>query len=230
MDRPDADPRELARALAFLRTVNRRLGGAKVLLRILHRDARSWPADRPVRLLDVGTGSADIPLAVVRWARSNGRRVIVTAVDAHPATIKLASEHIGGEADIELLCAHALTLRDRFASGSFDYAHAGMFLHHLQDVEVVTMLAIMQHVARRRVVVNDLVRGVIGSLGMRLLSLRAPPLVKHDGPASVRAGFTKREIIDLATRAELPRLRYRVHLGYRFTLTSDGARWLAGSG
>src|SRR6185295_9154953 len=57
--------------LLDLRRINRFLGGTGVVLRALARNFDGRRADR-VSLLDVGTGSADIPSEVARWCKSRG--------------------------------------------------------------------------------------------------------------------------------------------------------------
>ncbi|MHC4080789.1 MAG: methyltransferase domain-containing protein [Planctomycetota bacterium] len=220
MDDPDVDRKELERSLRFIRMVNRRLGGAGAPVRHLERWSTQWPAGETIRVIDIGTGSGDIPLAISRWAQRAGRRVHVTGVDLHATTLKLAREHVGEVPNIELVQADALELTDRFEAGAFDYAHAGMFLHHLDDIEVMTVLRIMYRLAGRGLIWNDLVRGTVELLLVRLLTLGRPAIVRHDGIASVAAGFTRREALDLARRVGLPDIVYRRHLFGRFTLTS----------
>jgi methyltransferase family protein len=220
MDDPGADPRELSESLRFIRMVNRRLGGTRAVLSQLSRWSAGWPTQREIRLLDVGTGSADIPVAMVQWAQRRGLRLHITAVDANPATVELARRHVGDRPEIELVCADALGLVEQFEPGTFDYAHAGMFLHHLDDVEVLTALRIMDRLTTRGLIWNDLVRGPVELLGVRLLSLGGPAMVRHDAIASVAAAFTRREALDLARRVGLSNVRYRRHLFGRFTLVS----------
>jgi ubiquinone/menaquinone biosynthesis C-methylase UbiE len=220
MDDPSADRDELRRSLRFLARLNRRLGGVDPIIRHLQEWASSWPDDRAIRVLDVGTGGADIPLAIADWARRRGTRVEIVGVDMHETTLSIAREHVGDRDDIELVCADATTLTDRFEADSFDYAHASLFLHHLSDLQVMTVLRMMQRLARHAVVWNDLVRGPVGRLGARLLTLGASPMARHDARVSVEAAFTKRETLDLATRVGLENVRYHQHFFYRFTLTS----------
>jgi ubiquinone/menaquinone biosynthesis C-methylase UbiE len=248
MDDPNADRADLADSLAYLRGINRKLGGVGAVLNQLDRWSRDWPSQgsRPIRILDVGTGSADIPLAIAEWARQRRHRVHITGIDLHPATVAVARKEVeksreqiaarlpaqdapgAREANaslpsIAILQADALKLMDIFQPGEFDYAHAGLFLHHLSDVEVMTALKIMDRLAARGVIWNDLVRGWAGRIGVRLLTMssRVPSMARHDAIASVRAGFTKREAMDLAKRAGLANLTFRTHRLYRFTLVSE---------
>lgn len=221
MDDPNADRAELAQSLRFIRMVNARLGGRAAALWHFKRWAGDWPSNAAIRILDIGTGSADIPLAIAKWAERNHHRVQITAVDLHPLTVSLAREFIGARNDIQIVQADALKLMDHFQSGEFDYAHAGMFLHHLPDIDVMTVLRIMDRLTKRGLIWNDLVRGWPGRVGVQLLTLGTPKMVRHDGVVSVHAAFTRAEAIELAQRAGLGKIQYRKHLLHRFTLVSS---------
>jgi hypothetical protein len=220
MDDPDVDRADLERSLRFIRLVNGCMGGAGAAVGHLARWSTRWPPGETIRVIDIGTGSADIPLAITRWARRSGRRVHVTGIDTHPTTLQLAREHVSDDPDIELVEADALQLMDRYGAGAFDYAHAGMVLHHLDDIEVMTVLRIMHRLGGRGLIWNDLVRGKVELLFVRLLTFGRAAIVRHDGMTSVAAGFTRPEAIDLAQRVGLPNVAYRRHLFGRFTLTS----------
>ena len=223
MDDPNADRAELEASLKYLRWVNQKIGGAKMAIAALDRFARDWPKDRAIRLLDVGTGSADIPLAIAEWAKRRGHRINITAIDMHPTTVELARQHIGRRDDIAIMHADALRLTEIFESGEFEFAHAGLFLHHLEDVQVITVLRMMDRLTTCGVIWNDLVRGWIAKAGVRMAILgpRVPAMVKHDAIVSVDAGFTRREALNLAQRAGLVNVTYRQRLFYRFTLVSS---------
>lgn len=227
MDAPEARREDLDGALRFIRAINRRLGGAKGLISCLERWSRNWPKDRPVTLIDVGTGSADIPVAARVWALERGFDLRVLGVDSHATTLQLAEEHVAGQRvevreGIRLLRADALKLSETIGPGEYDYAHAGMFLHHLSDIEVMTMLAIMDRVAKRGICWNDLSRSPFARLGVRVLTLGANQMVKHDARVSVEAGFTKREATDLAKRVGLDYCAYRsMFFAQRFVVSGE---------
>jgi SAM-dependent methyltransferase len=197
MDAPDASREELALALGYLRWVNRRLGGESALLGHLRRWSRDWPraGEGVVTLLDLATGSADLPIAARRWALASGFDLRITGVDLHPTTLELAREHVAGvggdiAAGITLVQADARRLTDAFKPGGFDYVHAGLFLHHLPELEVLTVLRIMDRLASRSLIWNDLVRTPLAGGAIRVLTLGQPPMVRHDAIVSVQAGFT----------------------------------------
>lgn len=240
MDDPAVSREDLALSLRYIRGVNRRLGGVSALLHHLKAWSRDWPAadatglaDRPITLLDIGTGSADLPVAAVLWGRGLGFDLRVTAIDVHPTTLELAGDYIreqerrhpaaGGQRPLsEAITLHrhsALRLMDHFKAGSFDYVHAGLFLHHLPEIEVLTVLRIMDRLSRAGLVWNDLVRSRVGLATINLLTLGMPRIIRHDATVSVRAGFSRAEALDLATRAGITRPAYRWSLlTHRFTV------------
>lgn len=226
MDDPGVPREQLERALLYIRTINQKLGGVEALLEHLRRWSARWDRATAISMLDLGTGSADLPLAVHRWAASAGFRVRITGVDIHETTLDLAREQVAGvpgAADaITLLRADALTLDTRFGPGSFDYVHAGLFLHHLSDERALDALRIMDRLARRGIVWNDLVRSRVGHAVVTLMTIGKPRIIAHDARASVAAGFTRAEVEEFARRAGIGYARYawklRVH---RFTLAGE---------
>lgn len=231
MDDPSVAPDELGRALAFLRLINRWVGGRSAVLRHLGRWLPRGESANPVTLLDLGTGSADLPVAARRWALRRGIDLRILAVDLHETTLDYARCYVerasdpalGGDprigAGIELRRGDARAIEAALGARSFDLVHAGLFLHHLATDDVVSVLASMNRLARRGAVWNDLVRSLAQRELIRLATCWRGPLERHDAVVSVEAGFTEREAIELARRAGVANAAYRrPPLWYRFTL------------
>ena len=79
-------PDELDGALADLALVNKYLGNGRAVLKYLAAMTAATAEDG-FTLLDVATGSADIPTTIAKWARQVGVRVSITAVDHNPMSI-----------------------------------------------------------------------------------------------------------------------------------------------
>jgi hypothetical protein len=222
MDAPDVPERDLKYALKYLRGVNRYLGGSRGLLRHLKPWSARWPKDRPITLLDIGTGSADIPVAARAWAAARGFDLRVTGVDKHEATIAEARDRTSNTPAIEILTGDALELDTLFAHRQFDYVHAGLFLHHLRDDEVKGVLQSMARLARVGVVWNDLVRSPMHRVLIEFAILGQPRIIRHDARRSVEAGFTKSEVKALAAECGLNFARHHPGpLFHRFTLAGE---------
>lgn len=219
MDEPGQDPAELGRSLADLRHVNRWLGGYRVVLHHLGRLVARHP--RPVvRVLDIATGSADIPLKIAAWARREGIRMEIVATDLHPTTLEWARRHTADDADVRVESADALDLP--YADDEFDVALISTALHHFDRREdLLRVLGEMNRVARVGGIVNDLRRSRPALLGAQLLAAtfwRTHPVTRHDGPLSVRRAFTRAELDDLARAAALPNARACRHEPFRVAL------------
>lgn len=225
MDAPDVDPAQLERSLNDLRSVNRWLGGTRVLLRHLAPMLRRHGA-AVATILDVATGSADIPLEIARWALRRGVRVRITATDLHPATLAAARRNTAECEEIRVEAADALDLPYR--DGAFDFVICSTALHHFDArADALQVLREMHRVALRGVVVNDLARSRAALLGARLLAVTAwrhHPITAHDGPLSVRRAYTPAELRDLARDAGLAGARVFSHFPFRVALVLDRAR------
>jgi hypothetical protein len=220
LESPAVTSQELARGMAFIRKVNRQWGGVKAVLEPLKAWSRRWPdAARPITLLDLGAGSADIPLAIAQWARRQRLEVRITAVDSNPRVLDIARAHIGQEPWISLVAADVRKLP--FAPGSFDYAISSLLLHHLQDIEVMTVLRIMETLSLRGMIWSDLSRHWLAHQAVWLGTLGSGQVIHHDAVASVRAGFTRSEVLSLRDRLGLGALRYHAHWPLRFTLAGE---------
>lgn len=219
MDEPGQDPAELGRSLADLRGVNRWLGGTRIVLHHLARLVARHP--RPAyRVLDVATGSADIPLQVAAWARSRGIRMRVTATDLHPTTLAFARRGAAADPDVRVEAADALHLP--YGDGAFDVVLCSTALHHFDArADLLRVLGEMDRVGALGGIVNDLRRSRPALAGARLLAAtvwRTHPVTRHDGPLSVRRAFTPAELDELARAAGLAGARVHAHVPFRVAL------------
>lgn len=223
MDRPDNPAPEVAAVLRDLETVNRLLGGTRAVLLGIRPHLLAMPPDRPLRVLDIGTGRGDHPRSLVRMARRLGRRIEITAVDRDPAIAAIAAGVCRSKPEIRVLCADALRLP--FENRRFDVVTASMVLHHMDDEEAVRMVGAMRHAARHAVVVHDLRRnlvpwtlfGMAGALG------RLHPMAREDGRLSILKGFTPAELLAIAHASGGEGAVVVRRLPYRLVLSMPGA-------
>jgi hypothetical protein len=200
MDRPTSFD-EIAGGLEAIAQLNGLFGGRSLTLRHVRDLVASLPADRPVTVLDVGAGAADIPVALVRWARRSGRRVRVLALDRGSATLKYARGYAVAYPEITLIQGDALALPVH--PGSVDVVISAMTLHHLQPEETTRYLAEMDAAARLGWVVNDLVRGRAAHRLVWLLTriCSRSAMARHDGPMSILRSYTPPEVVALCEKA-----------------------------
>ena len=221
MDLPGRDPRELAEMFKDLRRVNRWLGGRWLTVRGLQRLTGDGGPGERIAILDVASGSADIPRMMSRWARRGNREAVVVATDINPEVLKLAKDP-GFPDSVQLVAADALRLP--FADGAFDVAACSFFLHHLGPDDAVAALREMRRVARGGVLINDLVRGWTSYVGAWALSraFTRNRISRHDAPLSARRSYTRAELIELAARAGLEPVACYGVFGYRVAMATVG--------
>ncbi len=203
LDGPLDDPAALRGNLRDLERANRWLGGASLSARAI----AALAGDRgTLTILDVGTGAADIPAALLARAARDGRHLRVTGVDSRPEVLSAAvvrQPRLGMTQGLELHVGDGRSLS--FPDRSFDIVHASLLLHHLEPTAAVVLLREMSRVARRGIVVNDLIRGRLAWMGAWLLSHLATGnrYTRRDAPLSVRRAYTVAELTSLIAAAGL---------------------------
>lgn len=211
---------DVARNLADLRRINRFLGGKKVVLRAISSCLGDAQLE-PVSILDVGTGSADLPMAVAESCKARGLATFVTAVDISERNLRISRERLGVCPEVNLVRADSLSLP--FAARSFDFVTASLFLHHFRDDDVVRLLADFGRIAKRAVIVNDVVRHLVPYYLMRIIGplLATSFLTRNDAPVSVLRGFTTDEMNDLARLAGLKVREMKRVFPYRLSMVAE---------
>lgn len=177
-----------------LARLNRLPGGTAASVAAIARVAEEG---RSLRVLDVGTGAADMPLAFAR----HGWHTV--AVDTNPSVLEIARRRTGAPHGVEIIAGDARSLP--FADASFDVAHCSLLIHHLRPDEAVVALDELRRVARRGIVINDLRRGWLPLLAIAatVAALGRCRTTRHDGLASARRAYTLDELDELIGRAGL---------------------------
>ncbi len=215
MDAPDADPALLQDSLVFIRRINVLLRYTRATIAHLDRFTKNWDHDRRLTILDVATGSGDIPVAILEWASRRKISVHVVGIDLHEDTLRAASR-MARHPDFCLARADATNLP--FETGSFDFVLTNMFLHHLDEHVAVRVLQEMDRVARTGVIAADLLRSRRAYFWISLFTLFSNPMVRHDARVSVSGAFDEVELLTVRDKAGLGYLRPVRHFGHRLVL------------
>jgi 2-polyprenyl-3-methyl-5-hydroxy-6-metoxy-1,4-benzoquinol methylase len=195
---------ELAGSLADIRKVNRFLGDNHATLRFFPALISGiTAADGTVRVLDVATGSADIPVAIVNWARKHGIKVAVTAVDVNPEVVREAAAFTKAYPEITVAVANGFSLP--FGDRSFDIVMCVKTLHHFSEEETVRWMRELSRVASAGYIIMDIRRSWVAWLLITLLTrlFTRNRLTRYDGPLSVLRSYTVAELTALAGKAGL---------------------------
>tara|TARA_B100001057_G_scaffold428073_1_gene453242 strand:+ start:378 stop:1073 length:696 start_codon:yes stop_codon:yes gene_type:complete len=200
MDQPGLDPVEHDRALRGLRRINAISRCVPGLFRHIEMLSRETPSAQ-LSVLELACGGGDTAIELAALARRRHVGVTIHACDLNPEAVRIAKRNVARSAsDVDVFLADAL---DPPGSEEFDVVYCTLFVHHLDPPEVVRLLTVMAARARRLVLVDDLSRSRLGYslawIGTRLLSRSW--VVHNDGPLSVQAAFTPKEILQLAFQA-----------------------------
>jgi ubiquinone/menaquinone biosynthesis C-methylase UbiE len=213
---------ELAGNLRDIQRANRYFGGRRAILSVLRPilRERAHCTEEPVTILDLATGSADIPLALVHEGARHDWNIQITATDLQPQVLALArAAERPGSIQIEAGDARDLSYPD----GAFDIVTLSLALHHFEPPDALLVLAEMRRVARQMMIVNDLERSSSGLAGAWLFSrlLTRNRLTRHDAPLSVRRAYSSAEALALARSAHWKDARVRPVVPFRFVLTGS---------
>ncbi len=221
-DLPDAA--ELAENFRDIQRVNQLLGGTSTVLRHLSDVLALVPTDRPATILDLATGSGDIPLAIIRWAERRNRAVTIVATDYADDILALARKQLGGLPNVTLARydAREVPLPD----GQFDIVLCSLSLHHFSPDDAVRVLQEMDRLASAGFILNDLRRGRLGFaaawVAARLTTRNR--LTRNDAPLSVGRAYTVAELANLLRRAGIEDAKITTHRWFRMASVRTGAR------
>jgi SAM-dependent methyltransferase len=220
LDAGTLDEASLDRNLRDIRRINGLLGWRAFTVQAVGREARALGSDA-FSLLDVACGSADIPLAVARWATRHHQAARIVASDISPQIVAVARREAASEPSVTVEQQDALALP--YPAQSFDIALCTLALHHFDPPSAVGLLREMARVGRR-VLVFDIQRARLAYAGsVALVNLLAMhPMTRHDAPASVRRSYSAGELRDLAAQAGLRDAHVAVRFPFRLALDASG--------
>jgi len=197
MDLPQPVTTELEVDLQNLRQLNRFFGGHGLVFRFL----REWiRPGRSLRVLDLGTGSGDVPRLVVDHARSIGAKVEVAAVDQQTSTLEIAQRLSADYPEIIYRQGNILEWEN---DDAYDIVLCTLALHHFSEDDAVRLLRRCRKLSHGCVLVSDLRRGLLATVGVYLLTavIYRDPMTKTDARLSAARAFSFREFGSLAERA-----------------------------
>jgi len=197
MDRPQPVSIELECDLERIRQLNRWFGSYHVVLSFMRR----WiKPDTRIRIVDLATGSGDIPRLIVDYARKIGAHIEIDAVDRQPATLQIARKLSAGYPEISY---HEANILEWNSVQTYDIALCSLTLHHFSDEDAVSVLRRCRALSQKFVLVSDLRRGFLLRVGVKLLTalIFREPMTRHDARLSTARAFSFAEMRDLAVRA-----------------------------
>ena len=200
MDDPKLPVHDHQQALRGLARLNRASGIESSMFRMIRRFLRERP-DRRLRVLDVASGSGDVPIAWVRRARREGWRLDLTLADNRQTACD-EQQRRAALGDVSVQSIQLDCLAGSLPTG-FDVVTCSLFFHHLTNPQVFQLLQNMQASTSGGLLLCDLERSRLNMELVRIASrcLTRSPVVHHDAITSVRAAFTMNEFREIASSA-----------------------------
>jgi 2-polyprenyl-3-methyl-5-hydroxy-6-metoxy-1,4-benzoquinol methylase len=201
MDDPACDLAMLERTYERFGVVNAVVSGQRAVYRrwIRPRLQRRAAVGDVGRLLDVGTGGADLPRRLLGWARADGLPLDVVAIDPDERAIEFARRR----PPMPGLELRPVSTRELSVTGEwFDVVTSNHVLHHLDGHELGALLADSEALlAPGGVAVHgDIERTRLGYAGFWLGTLPFQPnllrgsFIRPDGLTSIRRSHTAAEL------------------------------------
>lgn len=208
MDNPALDATAHHAALAGLRRLNAWSRSWHILWSKISAAAVQVNAlGRPLRVIDVATGSADGPMAMATRARALGLKIDWTLCDCSTRALDVAAQ-TAAKAGQRVSLSIADVLHTALPVRG-DVVTCSLFLHHLDPDTACIALRNMADAADIAVGAADLNRTRAGLalawIGSRALTRSS--VVHFDAVASARAAFTCAEIMMIAESAGLVGVR-----------------------
>jgi ubiquinone/menaquinone biosynthesis C-methylase UbiE len=210
LDEDLGTPEEVRDSLLDLRGINQKFGGFRSIAKLLATVARR-DGNQNLSFLDVAGGTGDVAEQSIRQLAQHGMSVKATVLD------RAASHMNRNGSQIARVAADAQELP--FASGAFDVVGCNLFLHHLEENEMLRFFREALRVARTAVIASDLRRNYFHWLAAYAgrITYRSR-LTRNDAPASVRRAYTIDEMKAIAQRTGAASFNLEAHFFQRFGL------------
>ena len=190
MDEPLCDRDALFRTYAAFPAVNRVVAGWRWTYLNRLRPRFTGPVHTVV---DIGAGGGDVARALIRWARSDGVRLDVTAIDPDAR----AAAYVDTLPKVDGFVYRRCSSTELADEGSrFDFVVSNHVLHHLTAAELGTVLADSERLARIAVVHSDIRRSAIAYLLFSAFTAVGfgGSFIREDGLLSIRRSYRPAEL------------------------------------
>lgn len=190
MDDLEVGGEVLDQTLHELRVINRLLGGNYVSTSGLEKLMVQVPKHH-YSIADLGCGGGDMIRVMHSWSARNQWDCSFVGIDANPHTIAFARENLK---DLYAVDFQVMNVFDpNFSEDQVDIITCTLFTHHFTDEELISIFKACKKKAKVGIVINDLHRHPLAFHSISLLTrwFSKSPMVKNDGPLSVKRSFIK---------------------------------------
>jgi 2-polyprenyl-3-methyl-5-hydroxy-6-metoxy-1,4-benzoquinol methylase len=194
MDDETCDRDTLFRTYAAFPRVNRVVSGWRRAYVTQLRPRFTGPVHTVV---DIGSGGGDVARMLLGWARRDGVRLEVTAVDPDSRAV----DYVRALPPVDGFSSRRCSSTELADEGArFDFVISNHVLHHLATDELQTVLADSERLAVRAVVHSDIRRSAVAYALFSVFTAARfrGSYIREDGLLSIRRSYRAGELAALA--------------------------------
>jgi len=201
MDNFSLQGKELKVTISELSTVNKYLGNTNVILNVLKPLIQH--NNKPLRIVDLGCGGADILRAIANYSAKIGKEVHLTGIDGNSNIIELAKVNTQVSPAINFIASDIL--HPNFVLPGCDILISTHFMYHFTDQELISFLRKNANSIHHKIIFSELQRSVISYRGFQLLGfiLGFSKMILSDGLKAISRSFRKKELLDIFDEARV---------------------------
>lgn len=202
-------------ALSDIKIVNSLLGGHRVSMEGL----RPWlrkRSDSSLHIVDMGCGDGDFLRYLARYCRGKNIPVRLTGVDRNPESLSMGSRLSAEYPEIAYEVGDVLDFKP--LPGEDVLIVCNLFIHHLEDHEILALFKHWLGSGCSSIVVNDLHRSPLAYCLFRLFGFifMKSALARNDGRVSIKRGFTRNELEQYSRRLPCGEFQIRWKWAFRY--------------
>jgi len=221
MDDFTLEGKALRTNLDILASINKWLGGNQVSLNGIQKLIKKLPRAQKLVIVDLGCGNGDMLRRVSKLGDRIGYQFKLMGIDANKDSIQYATLLSLGYKNITF---HQMNIfSEEFKDLTYDIALSTLFLHHLNDEEIIDKLSLLNKQARVGIVVNDLHRNKVAYFLFNIISFFINnKIIRNDGLVSIRRGFKKDELVNFANKLQIKSdIRWKWAFRYQWIMKTN---------
>jgi len=221
MDDFTLEGKALRTNLDILASINKWLGGNQVSLNGIQKLIKKLPRDQKLVIVDLGCGNGDMLRRVSKLGDRIGYQFKLMGIDANKDSIQYATLLSLGYKNITF---HQMNIfSEEFKDLTYDIALSTLFLHHLNNEEIIDKLSLLNKQARVGIVVNDLHRNKVAYFLFNIISFFINnKIIRNDGLVSIRRGFKKDELVNFANKLQIKSdIRWKWAFRYQWIMKTN---------
>jgi 2-polyprenyl-3-methyl-5-hydroxy-6-metoxy-1,4-benzoquinol methylase len=191
MDDPGCDHGELLNTYRQFGTINSMISGWKQIYK--RRIKPNLHKNKSNSLLDIGFGGGDIPIKIAQWARDDGLKLDITAIETDRRAFNFVQQM---DTPSNVTFKHCSSTDLAAQDEQFNFVISNHLLHHLGKIKFQQILDEAKQLSTTGVIFNDLARSDIGYALFNIFSrpVFQSSFITHDGLTSIRRSYTVDEL------------------------------------